>query len=242
MTEPTTSMASPATPAARVPLFERIYVWEFPIRVAHWVNAICLSVLFATGLSIAYPIFSSSGEAWNSFAMGWVRQVHFATAYIFSVVMLWRLVWFFVGNEYARSGFPRFWSGDWWQDLLGQALQYAKLETGKPHMGHNAMAGLAYTIFIWLLGIAQMLTGFAMYSQSSPGGFWDGLVGWVPPLLGGLYNTAMWHHLFAWGFVFFVVLHIYIVMLDSREYRNGLISSMIHGHKFRRREEDVRED
>jgi Ni/Fe-hydrogenase 1 B-type cytochrome subunit len=116
------------------------------------------------------------------------------------------------------------------------------LNPGKPHLGHNALAGLAYSIFMGLLGILQILTGFSLYAASSPGGFWDGLVGWVPPLLGGLYNTAMWHHLFAWGFVFFIVLHVYIVLLDSREYRNGLIGAMIHGRKFRKLGETVDED
>ena len=96
------------------------------------------------------------------------------------------------------------------------------------------MAGLSYAVFMIGLGTGQMLTGFALYSQSSPGGFWDGLVGWVIPLLGGAFNTTMWHHLFAWGFVFFAVLHIYIVVLDGREFRHGLIGAMIHGNKFRR--------
>ena len=29
----------------------RKYVWEFPIRLTHWVNAIAIAVLFLTGLS-----------------------------------------------------------------------------------------------------------------------------------------------------------------------------------------------
>jgi Ni/Fe-hydrogenase 1 B-type cytochrome subunit len=46
----------------------------------------------------------------------------------------------------------------------------------------------------------------------------------------------MWHDLFAWGFVLFVILHVYIVFLDARNYHNGLISGMITGHKFRQLE------
>jgi Ni/Fe-hydrogenase 1 B-type cytochrome subunit len=44
----------------------------------------------------------------------------------------------------------------------------------------------------------------------------------------------MFHHLFAWGFVFFVILHVYIVSLDDALYRNGLVSSMFSGNKMRR--------
>jgi Ni/Fe-hydrogenase 1 B-type cytochrome subunit len=242
MTESTTPMPSPAPRTAEQPLFERIYVWEFPVRIIHWVNALALTVLFATGLYIAHPVLSSSGEAWDSFLMGRVRQIHFATAYIFTVALFFRFAWFLMGNQYTRSGIPRPWRRQWWQNFSRQAFQYLKLDAGRPHLGHNALAGVSYTVFIGMLGVAQIVTGFALYAQSSPGGFWDGLVGWVTPLLGGVYNTVMWHHLFAWGFVFFVVLHVYIVVLDSREYRNGLIGSMIHGHKFRGQGEDIRED
>jgi Ni/Fe-hydrogenase 1 B-type cytochrome subunit len=101
MAESTTSMGSATAPVRRGPLFERIYVWELPVRIYHWVNAVALMVLFATGLYISHPILISGGEAWNSFLMGRVRQVHFAAAYIFTAVLLWRLVWIFIGNEYA---------------------------------------------------------------------------------------------------------------------------------------------
>ncbi len=57
------------------------------------------------------------------------------------------------------------------------------------------------------------------------------------PLLGGSFRTHMWHHTFAWMFVWFAILHIYIVLVDSREYRNGLIGSMITGMKFKEHSE-----
>ena len=42
----------------------------------------------------------------------------------------------------------------------------------------------------------------------------------------------MWHHLVAWGFVVFLILHLYIVLYDNRQYKNGLMSSMVAGYKF----------
>jgi Ni/Fe-hydrogenase 1 B-type cytochrome subunit len=243
MTESTTSM-NPVTKSSHRPArFERIYVWELPVRLFHWINALCLTLLFATGLYIAHPVLVTSVEAWNHFAMGWVREVHFAAAIIFTFTFFWRGTWMIFGNRYARTGLPRFWSRRWWGDLAQVATQYLKLRTGRPHLGHTALAGLSYVLFIGVLGLAQILTGFALYAQSSPGGFWDRLVGWVVPLLGGLYNTTMWHHLFAWGFVVFAVLHIYIVLLDGQAFRNGLVSSMIDGNKFRPiGEDEARED
>lgn len=42
----------------------------------------------------------------------------------------------------------------------------------------------------------------------------------------------MWHHLFAWGFVVFLIVHLYMIFFDSARYNNGLLSSMISGDKF----------
>ena len=128
MTSPTTPMQSARTPFAEPPRFERIYVWELPVRLFHWLNAACVSVLFATGLYIAYPVFSPSGEAWEHFAMGYVRKVHFATASVFAVNLLGRILWTFLGNVHARSGLPYFWRVDWWRSLVRQAWLYLRLE------------------------------------------------------------------------------------------------------------------
>ena len=65
------------------------------------------------------------------------------------------------------------------------------------------------------------------------GGFWDKLVGWIIPLCGGAFTLRMWHHTFAWGFVVFFILHIYIVLFDDRQFKNGLISSMVAGIPIR---------
>jgi Ni/Fe-hydrogenase 1 B-type cytochrome subunit len=214
--------------------YQRVYVWQRPIRIFHWINAASITVLFLTGIYIADPFLTAIGEPYKVSVMGWVRQVHFISAFVFLVSFLWRIYWFYVGNEFARSGFPFVWRRSWWSDLFHQAWDYLRGDFGSPHLGHNALAGLTYTIFVIGLGWGQILTGFALYSESNPGGFWDGLVGWVIPLLGGSFRTHMWHHLFAWGFAVFAILHVYIVLLDAHQYRNGLVSAMITGRKFRR--------
>ncbi|MHC4948647.1 MAG: Ni/Fe-hydrogenase, b-type cytochrome subunit [Planctomycetota bacterium] len=216
------------------PRFERIYVWERPIRIFHWVNALCVLVLFLTGLYIASPILSSTGEPWANFLMARIRQIHFIAAAIFVGVFILRIYWFWAGNEHARSGFPYVWRPAWWKDLVRQALDYLRLDFGRPHVGHNALGGLSYTVFVILVGWLQILTGMALYAEVEPDGFWGSLMGWVIPLFGGSFRTHMWHHMFAWVFIWFAILHVYIVILDSRQYRNGLIGSMITGMKFRR--------
>jgi Ni/Fe-hydrogenase 1 B-type cytochrome subunit len=214
--------------------YQRVYVWEWGIRAFHWVNALTVSVLFLTGLYINYPILTTSGEPSETFLlMASVRQVHFGAAFVFLVSFLWRIYMFWFGNKYARSGFPAVWKPRWWGDLARQSTDYLRLRFGHPHLGHNALAGLSYTLFVIGLGWCQILTGFALYSESDPSGFWGKLTGWVIPLCGGSFRTHMWHHLFAWGFLVFAILHVYIVLLDTRQYRNGLITSMITGFKFK---------
>jgi Ni/Fe-hydrogenase 1 B-type cytochrome subunit len=94
------------------------------------------------------------------------------------------------------------------------------------------LAGVTYTLFVIGLGWFQILTGLALYSESKPGGFLDHLVGWIAPLLGGAFRLRMWHHTAAWGFVVFLILHLYIVLYDDRQFKNGLISSILVGLKF----------
>jgi Ni/Fe-hydrogenase 1 B-type cytochrome subunit len=215
--------------------FRREYVWEVPVRITHWVNAACLLVLFLTGLYISHPILAPSGEAYRHFVMGRVRQIHFIAAMTFVVSFMLRIYWFWLGNNYSRSGFPFVWRASWWRDLFRQVADYLKLERGHVHLGHNSMGGLAYTLFVVALGWAQIFTGSALYSETNPDGFFGRVFGWVIPFLGGSFQTRMWHHTFAWGFVVFAIFHVYIILYDSTQYGNGLITSIISGYKFYKR-------
>lgn len=212
--------------------FGRRYVWQLPVRLAHWVNAAAIVTLFWTGLYIASPILSPNGEAYRNFLMGRVRQIHFISGYVLLFGFLIRVYWFYAGNNYSRSGFPFVWRPEWWADLKSQGIQYLRLERGHVHLGHNALAGMAYTLFVIVLGWFQIVTGLAMYSETNRGGIWDTLVGWIIPLMGGSFRVHMWHHTAAWGFVLFGLMHIYIVLFDSHQFRNGLITSIISGYKF----------
>lgn len=213
-------------------VFARKYVWQLPVRLAHWANAIAITVLFATGMFIATPIFMPTGAAWQSFLMGRVRMFHFIFAYVFLCGWIVRSYWFWVGNNYARSGFPMVWKKSWWEDLVLQGWRYLKSQPGAPHLGHNSLAGLSYTLIVVLTGLFQMVTGFALYSEIHPSGFWGSLVGWVIPLFGSPQTMRTWHHMAAWMFVAFFIVHLYIVLFDGVDYRNGLISSMVSGFKY----------
>ena len=49
-------------------MYQSKYVWEFPVRLTHWVTAAAIFVLFVTGLYIAYPVGGPpKGEAYDNF-------------------------------------------------------------------------------------------------------------------------------------------------------------------------------
>lgn len=226
-------MASHATQLGEGPLvrYGRTYVWEIPVRLTHWANAISIPALVVTGLLIARPQLTPVGEPFTNFWMGRVREVHFIFANVLVVSVLLRLYWFFLGNKYARSGFPFVWRSSWWKAAVRQLLKYTRPERGQLQVGHNALAGATYAVF-FAMSFFQVFTGFALFSQVNPGGFWDHITGWVIPLFGGPFQTQMWHHVMAWGIVVYVIFHVYIVLYDSQLYGNGLVDAIISGFKF----------
>jgi Ni/Fe-hydrogenase 1 B-type cytochrome subunit len=209
-----------------------VYVWESPIRLTHWMLVISISVLLATGFFIAWPWASAQGEATFNFLMGRFRQIHFIAGYVLLFAFLIRIYWFFAGNNYARSGFPFFWRVSWWHHLMEQAWEYLTIRITQRFVGHNQLGALSYLIFVAGMGGAEIVTGFAMYGESNPGGFWSKLCGWVIPLCGGSYQVHQWHHIFAWGILLFIGIHIYIVVLDSIYLDNGMVGSIFTGRKY----------
>jgi len=81
---------------------ERLYVWELPVRLTHWMIFFAIAILPATGYYIGNPFISVLGAATNHFVMGTVRAVHLYTAIIFAMAVLVRIYWPFVCNSYAR--------------------------------------------------------------------------------------------------------------------------------------------
>ena len=90
-------MTSSATVADQQ-IFHRKYIWQWPIRIFHWVNAVSILVLFGTGLYMANPPFSASGETHETFLMANVQKVHYIFAFIFIVSFIWRIYWFWMGR------------------------------------------------------------------------------------------------------------------------------------------------
>jgi Ni/Fe-hydrogenase 1 B-type cytochrome subunit len=57
-----------------------VYVYEAPVRLWHWVMAVAMLVLMATGYLIGSPLPSVEGEASEHFLLGYIRFAHFSAA------------------------------------------------------------------------------------------------------------------------------------------------------------------
>lgn len=211
-----------------------VLVYEGPVRLWHWLNALCIGVLAVSGYLIGSPLPSVSGEASDSYVMGYIRFAHFAAAYIFAIAFLARIYWAMVGNHHARQlFFVPLTDAKWWAGALREFRWYMFLEK-KPfkYVGHNPLAHLFMFLFVTVAAVLMILTGFALYSEGTGLGSWqDRTFGWVIPLLGGSLATHSWHHLGMWGVLTFVILHVYAAVREDIMSRQTMISAMISGER-----------
>lgn len=218
--------------------YRRIYVWEVPVRVFHWINAVSILLLAATGFLIGNPVtIFNANEAYQQYWYGWVRFIHFASAYIFFFNLLFRIYWAFVGNEfsnwrvyvpYRKEQFVSL-----WHTLRVDIIQLDL--RGKIHAGHNYMASFTYFGLLFV-GLFMIISGFGLYSSMS-GSYIPWLFSWIIPLMDGDANVRWWHHMLMWAFGVFTVIHVYLCFFHDYVEGRGTISSIFDGWKFLREDE-----
>jgi Ni/Fe-hydrogenase 1 B-type cytochrome subunit len=207
-----------------------VKVWDLPVRITHWVNVFSILVLSITGYYIMDPFLGTTGPATDQFLMGTVRFVHFTTAFVFTVSVLFRVGWAFAGNKYAR----------WNQFLpvkgrrlraLGKMVGYYTFFRKRPpaEIGHNPLAGMTYIAIYVLFGL-QIVTGFALYGLDDPTSFWSHAFGWVF-LLVGIPFVRLIHTLIMFLLIAFTIHHVYSAVLIDTEEKSGLLSSIVTGYK-----------
>lgn len=214
-------------------MLRRLYVWEIPVRLTHWVNVLSIVVLSFTGYYIGNPWIQVSQREWyGPYFMGNIRFIHFVFAFIFVASLALRTYWAFVGNEWAswRNLFP-FLTADGRQALRDALKYYAFLKREPPEViGHNALAGLTYAVIVTLY-FTQVFTGFALLGLANPKGLWFGLTSWVFSLISAQ-TLRLVHHLIMWLLIAFALHHVYSAFLVDSEEGNGLMSSIFSGFKF----------
>lgn len=226
----------------------RVLVWEWPVRLSHWLIAASIVVLAITGIYIGNPFLPASGEATRRFVMGTMKSIHFAAAMVFLLAVLARVVWMFAGNPYAR-----------WHQFLpltakrlkgvwNTAAYYMFLQKDSPaFVGHNPLAGTVYSV-VFTLYFVMIGTGLALVSSSA---HLDSMLAWFQPLIGlfgGLQMARLIHHVGMWLLLGFVAHHVWSAFLVGIVERSSLIDSIFSGYKVltpeiaRRAEKHIEED
>lgn len=219
--------------AAKVHTEPSVYVYEAPLRLWHWINALAIFVLAITGYFIGSPLPSVPGEASDNYLMGYIRFAHFAAGYVVAIGFLFRIYWAIVGNEHARQIFLLpFYNREWRQGVYHELRWYLFLEKEpKKYIGHNPLAQVAmHVMFVWGT-VFMIITGFALYGEGTGMGSWqyEWFSSWVIPLFGQSQDVHTWHHLMMWYIITFVIIHVYVAVREDIMSRQSLISSMISG-------------
>jgi Ni/Fe-hydrogenase 1 B-type cytochrome subunit len=211
----------------------RLYIWQVPVRITHWITALAIVVLSITGMYIADPFLIPPGGP----VMSTIRMIHILTALTFllsGLVRTWMLIF---GNRFARWNAFIPTNKTQATELFRQMGFYTFLRSEIPKvLGHNQLAATAYVALFALL-LVETVTGFALdgLMGAEPGAT---MFGWLRELFGPQ-NLRLIHHLAMWVILMIAMFHIYsCVMVDHVEH-NGLVSSMINGYKFPTREEIV---
>jgi Ni/Fe-hydrogenase 1 B-type cytochrome subunit len=207
----------------------RLYVWEWPVRFTHWVLVVTIVSLSITGYYMHAPYVTARGH--QAYVMGWMRFVHILSAFALTLAMAVRVVWFFLGNHWARLDQyipltkPR-WRG------FGNVVKYYAFLAWAPvsYIGHNPVAGLAYLV-VYALVIIEIVTGFTMFSFIVGSPTLHFLFGWLPPLINIQYLRET-HFLVMFAFWMFFIHHIYTAVLVAIEERSALMDSIFSGFKY----------
>ena len=175
----------------------RILVWDWPVRIGHWLLVGAFALAWITGES----------EEW--------RLVHaFAGGTVVGVI-LFRLLWGWVGTRHAR--FASFVRGP--GAVLDYVLGLLRRDESK-YAGHNAAGGWAIVALL-SLGLLTGASGWFVYQDM--GGEW-------------LEET---HEALASGMLAVAVLHVAGVVVSSLAHRENLVRAMFTGLKQGRPDEAI---
>jgi cytochrome b len=180
----------------------RVRVWDLPTRLFHWLLALCVVGLVITGYV--------GGDAMN-----W----HARLGYAVLALLLFRLVWGFVGGHWSR--FRSFLYAP------GSVVAYLRGRSHPDHLvGHNPL-GAGSVLAMLLVLLAQVGTGLVGDDEIAFTGPLNRFVSSSKGL------AATWYHkqVGQWLIIGLVVLHIVAVLYYVTRKKQTLVRPMIAGDK-----------
>jgi len=159
-------------------------VWDLPLRLFHWTLVIAIAVAFLSSEE------SSAINEWHVLS-GWVA----------ATLIVFRLVWGFVGGEHSRfSDFIR-------PSRIAHHVSSLARGARKPSLGHNPLSGLAVAVLLALTAATV----------------WTGAFGGE--------EAEDLHEIIAWLLLAMVAVHVVAVIVMSMLERENLVRAMITGNK-----------
>jgi cytochrome b len=179
------------------------YVWDAGVRLFHW----ALVILIATALWLGY--YGPPIKTW-----------HFWTGYAIGGLIVFRLIWGFLGGRNAR--FANFVRGP------GAVASYAgELVKPRPSYwnGHSPVAALSVIAALLLIAL-QVVTGLAADDEVFNQGPLANYVSADVRL-----QASSWHELGAYLIMAYVVLHVVMIAFYAVWKRENLVGPMITGKR-----------
>ena len=217
-----------------------IHEVEFSVifRLQHWIRVVAITVLIISGFYLAYPILSPTptNEPTN-FMYALFRSWHIIFGFVLISAFMLKVYIFFFGKmeKRERESFTDIFSFKAWFKQIGYYLLFTKRP--KLHGAYNPLQFVAYFMFYILL-IGLIVTGLILYVHvyhEGLGGFLYDPMRAIEVMLGGLATVRELHHIFMWGVILFIVLHLYLVTFNTVYMKEGAIDAIFSGLKWHKK-------
>jgi cytochrome b len=187
----------------------KVRAWDFPTRIFHWLLAVLVLIAWA---SWRY------GEALGDLTL----KVHRWNGQAILVLVVWRVLWGFVGSSTSRYS-----AWLWWPwTAIAYALQILRGRTPL-YLSHNPLG--SYMILVLLVAVAaQAVSGLLAVEHN------DLTAGPLYRLISEETQKAVttWHtSFFYWWVLALVPVHVLANVLYGLAAREPLITAMITGRK-----------
>lgn len=198
-------------------------------RIWHWINALSVTVLFMSGLTIsnAHPWLYwgewgfSPDRAWlavprfpgwatipSHYSLAAARDWHVVFAWVFALSLLAFMVAAFANGHAVRDLFTR--RGEWrWHLFARELRRYLRFDFAHGGGKYGAIQKLAYALIIFVLLPLMIASGMAI----SPG--MDAAWPILPDLFGGRQSARSVHFLAAFALLGFTIVHVVLVALTG---------------------------
>ena len=184
------------------PINASLLVWDVPTRLFHWLLVLLVALAWVTGE-----------------AEGSMFTVHQLAGYGVAVLLVFRVIWGFVGSRHSRfSDFVRP-----WREVCAHIRGMLSLRPART-LGHNPLGGWMALVLLLVLA-AQVGTGLF----ASDDGLGGPLAGTVAA--GTAHAIAELHEGLSGALLGLIGLHIIGVLVESLLTRDNLVRAMITGQK-----------